>query len=155
MISSAITSTYNKEESKVPEESTDHNKREQCDDVLESLMDTSKELMKSDNGQQFLSAEKCDQESMGVDLIKPEIKEQSVITNKQSITGDGEKMNIKTQDEFQCTKCEKKYKTFNHLNTHTISKHTAKKYTCETCNYQSSFLSHLLKHRQKKHPGNK
>jgi len=105
------------------------------------------ELIKPDYGAQFLSSVKGDQ-----DLIKTEKKEQSVITNKQSTTGDEETVNVKTQDVFQCTKCEKKYKTFNHLNTHTISKHTAKKYICETCNYQSSFLSHLLKHRQKKHP---
>lgn len=52
---------------------------------------------------------------------------------------------------FSCDLCEKKYKTYNHLNTHKNAKHEEKKYMCDECDYQSAWHSHFLRHKQSKH----
>lgn len=52
---------------------------------------------------------------------------------------------------FPCDLCDKKYKTYNHLNTHKNSKHEEKKYMCDECEYQSAWHSHFLRHKQSKH----
>ena len=59
----------------------------------------------------------------------------------------------KTEGEFPCPQCKKKYKTYNHLNTHKMREHEEKKYMCEECDFQSSWLSHFLSHKQNKHEG--
>ena len=59
----------------------------------------------------------------------------------------------KTEGEFPCPQCKKKYKTYNHLNTHKMREHEEKKYICEECDFQSSWLSHFLSHKQNKHEG--
>ena len=57
----------------------------------------------------------------------------------------------KESNKFPCNLCEKKYKTYNHLNTHKNSKHEEKKYMCDECDYQSAWHSHFLRHKQSKH----
>ena len=57
----------------------------------------------------------------------------------------------KESNTFPCNLCEKKYKTYNHLNTHKNSKHEEKKYMCDECEYQSAWHSHFLRHKQSKH----
>ena len=60
----------------------------------------------------------------------------------------------KESNTFPCNLCEKKYKTYNHLNTHKNSKHEEKKYMCDECDYQSAWHSHFLRHKQSKHASN-
>ena len=57
----------------------------------------------------------------------------------------------KEENTFPCNLCAKKYKTYNHLNTHKNSKHEEKKYMCDECEYQSAWHSHFLRHKQSKH----
>ena len=57
----------------------------------------------------------------------------------------------KEANTFACDLCEKKYKTYNHLNTHKNSKHEEKKFMCDECEYQSAWHSHFLRHKQSKH----
>ena len=57
----------------------------------------------------------------------------------------------KNVNVFPCNLCDKKYKTYNHLNTHKNSKHEEKKYMCDECEYQSAWHSHFLRHKQSKH----
>ena len=57
----------------------------------------------------------------------------------------------KDGNTFPCNLCDKKYKTYNHLNTHKNSKHEEKKYMCDECEYQSAWHSHFLRHKQSKH----
>ena len=101
-----------------------------------------------------LSAKKSDQfdpsESGGkVDLNKfsetIETKEVKNVTK-----GKGKE---KQENQFPCLLCKKKYRTYNHLNTHKMKEHEEKKYMCELCDFQSSWLSHFLSHKQSKHEG--
>lgn len=59
----------------------------------------------------------------------------------------------KQENQFPCLLCKKKYRTYNHLNTHKMKEHEEKKYMCELCDFQSSWLSHFLSHKQSKHEG--
>lgn len=59
----------------------------------------------------------------------------------------------KQENQFPCLLCKKKYRSFNHLNTHKMREHEEKKYMCELCDFQSSWLSHFLTHKQSKHAG--
>ena len=67
--------------------------------------------------------------------------------------GKGKQENQKEKQEIQfpCLLCKKKYRSYNHLNTHKMREHEEKKYMCELCDFQSSWLSHFLTHKQTKH----
>ena len=76
-----------------------------------------------------------------------ETKEVKTVVNK----GKGKE---KQENQFPCLLCKKKYRSYNHLNTHKMREHEEKKYMCELCDFQSSWLSHFLSHKQGKHGGN-
>ena len=69
---------------------------------------------------------------------------------KNVVKGKGKE---KQENQFPCLLCKKKYRTYNHLNTHKMKEHEEKKYMCELCDFQSSWLSHFLSHKQSKHEG--
>ena len=73
-------------------------------------------------------------------------------TEEKNVTkGKGNKE--KQENQFPCLLCNKKYRTYNHLNTHKMKEHEEKKYMCEQCEFQSSWLSNFLTHKQSKHEG--